>query len=81
MTPGRVPSVDRVAQGAIVATPASYRRASASTKPVYKPIRPEVARAMWHLHEMPPYAREREISTGRYSQFSAEEKQMLRSIR
>jgi hypothetical protein len=28
---------------------------------------------------MPPFAREREIETGRYRQFSAEEKQVVRN--
>jgi hypothetical protein len=31
------------------------------------------------LREMPPFAREREIETGRYSQFSSEEKHILRN--
>jgi hypothetical protein len=43
------------------------------------PLRPEVQRALQRLREMPPFAREREIETGRYSQFSAEEKQILRN--
>jgi hypothetical protein len=80
MTPGRVVSVDRIAPEASVATQAVHRTVP-SGKPVYGPVRPEVARALRQLHEMPPYAREREISTGRYSQFSAEEKQLLRSVR
>jgi hypothetical protein len=29
---------------------------------------------------MPPFAREREIETGRYSHFSLEERELLRSI-
>jgi hypothetical protein len=32
------------------------------------------------LREMPPYAREREIETGRYSQYSPAEKKLLRSV-
>jgi hypothetical protein len=43
------------------------------------PLRPEVQKALRRLSEMPPFAREREIETGRYSQFSAEEKQVLRN--
>jgi hypothetical protein len=80
MGPGRVLSVDRLVPDAIVATPAMYLTTPAS-KPLYGPLRPEVVRAMRQLHEMPPYAREREISTGRYSNFSTEEKQLLRSVR
>jgi hypothetical protein len=33
------------------------------------------------LGEMPPYAREREIERGRYRNFSAEEKDLLRALR
>jgi hypothetical protein len=43
------------------------------------PLRPEVQRALQRLREMPPFAREREIETGRYRQFSPEEKQILRN--
>jgi hypothetical protein len=31
------------------------------------------------LHEMPPFAREREIDYGRYSHFSPEERELLRN--
>lgn len=79
MMRGRVLSVDRLPPDVTVATSASYRTMP-PPKPVYEQMRPEVVRAMQHLHEMPPYAREREINTGRYSQFSAEEKQILRSV-
>jgi hypothetical protein len=40
-----------------------------------------VIRAMATLREMPPYAREREIETGRFSNFSPEEKEVLRNVR
>jgi hypothetical protein len=30
---------------------------------------------------MPPFAREREIETGRYSHYSPQEKQLLRSVK
>ena len=72
----------------MMATPASYRsarsntdrangeRASARTS---APLRPEMQRALERLHEMPPFAREREIETGRYSQFSPKDKQILRN--
>jgi hypothetical protein len=43
------------------------------------PLRPEVQKALQRLREMPPFAREREIETGRYSQFSPKEKQILRN--
>jgi hypothetical protein len=36
-------------------------------------------KALQRLSEMPPFAREREIDTGHYSQFSAAEKQILRN--
>jgi hypothetical protein len=36
-------------------------------------------RAVERLSNMPPFAREREIETGQYSQFSPEEKQILRN--
>jgi hypothetical protein len=35
---------------------------------------------MRSLREMPPFAREREIETGRYSQFSPQEKKLLRNM-
>jgi hypothetical protein len=63
----------------IVATPATYRTI-APAKTNYGPMSPEVKRAMQMLHEMPPYAREREIATGRYSHFTPQEKQLLRSV-
>ena len=71
---GRVMSEDH-----IVATQASYRTA-VPAKTVYGPMSPELKRAMQMLHEMPPFAREREIATGRYSHFTAQEKQLLRSV-
>jgi hypothetical protein len=41
--------------------------------------RREVLNAMRALHEMPPFAREREIEHGRYSHFSPDEREMLRN--
>ena len=32
------------------------------------------------LHEMPPFARQREIETGRYSHFSPQDKELLKSV-
>ena len=42
--------------------------------------RPEVLKAMRALREMPPFAREREIDFGRYSNFSPKEREMLRNL-
>jgi hypothetical protein len=74
-------------------TPATYRTAGAipahlttaqtpTEQAIVKagaPLRPEMQKALQRLSEMPPFAREREIETGRYSQFSAGEKQILRN--
>jgi hypothetical protein len=53
----------------------------ASVRLLYRQMRPELIRAMAALREMPPYVREREIETGRYSQFSSQEKTLLRTVR
>jgi hypothetical protein len=77
----------------MMATPAGYRtarfveerattdRANAgrATTQTDAPLRPEMQRALERLREMPPFAREREIETGRYSRFSPEDKQILRN--
>lgn len=66
-----------------MATPSSYRVARAAAKQdpaAHQTVRPEVQSAMRALREMPPFAREREIETGRYSQFSVQEKKLLRSV-
>ena len=42
--------------------------------------RPEVLKAMRALREMPPFAREREIDFGRYSNFSFAERELLRNM-
>ena len=69
-------------------TPSSYRAARSipqrSTTEWAAPqadvaLRPEMQKALQRLREMPPFAREREIETGRYRQFSSEEKQVLRN--
>jgi hypothetical protein len=52
-------------------------RASAQITPAR---RPEVEKAMRSLREMPPYAREREIDHGHYSNFSSEEMELLRAV-
>jgi len=80
---GPVPSLDATSM-----TPISYRAARSiperstaerATPQSDAPLRPEMQKALQRLREMPPFAREREIETGRYSQFSPEEKQILRN--
>jgi hypothetical protein len=61
-----------------MATPNSLRAAPADAKS-YSSLSPEMQKAVRALREMPPFAREREINTGRYSHFSAENKQILRN--
>jgi len=69
-------SVDR-----IVAMPSSYRVPSPLSAAQQKVAsRPEVQSAMRALREMPPFAREREIETGRYSHFPPDERELLRSM-
>jgi hypothetical protein len=68
-------SVDR-----ITATPANYRGVQPTSTAEQGPLRPELHRAMQQLREMPPFAREREIETGRYSHFSPKEKELLKHI-
>ena len=69
-----IPSTDKVN-----VTATSYRVANSTTQQSPR-LRPEVQRAMRALREMPPFAREREIETGRYSHFSPEEQEFLRSV-
>jgi hypothetical protein len=78
-----VVSVDRIG-----VTLSSYRAARSipdrstmewSTPQADAALRPEMKKALQRLREMPPFAREREIETGLYRQFSAEEKQILRN--
>jgi hypothetical protein len=68
---GPLLSVDRMSE-----TPSSYRAAHSIPDPT---LRPEMQKALQRLREMPPFAREREIETGRYRQFSSEDKQILRN--
>jgi hypothetical protein len=68
-------SVDR-----ITATPANYRGVQPTSTTEQGPLRPELHRAMQELREMPPFAREREIETGRYSHFSPKEKELLKGV-
>jgi len=73
------PSSDRAAGS----TPAHSNTERATTgraiAPASAPLRPEMQKALQRLSEMPPFAREREIETGRYSRFSPGEKQILRN--
>jgi len=72
----------------MMATLASYRTTRPNAARVHgratspqtdAPLRPEMQRARERLRNMPPFAREREIETGRYSQFSPQDKQILRN--
>jgi hypothetical protein len=74
MSHGSVLSTDRIR-----VMPSNYRVAH-STTPGNTAIRPEVQNAMRALHEMPPFARQREIETDRYSRFTAEEREQLRNV-
>ena len=67
------------AKGAMVLV--SNGRVANSTTQGYTPVRPEVQNAMRALREMPPFARLREIETGRYSHLNAEERALLRSVK
>jgi hypothetical protein len=80
---GPVLSVDRMS-----VTPSSYRAVRSiperstterATPQAHAPLRPEMQKALQRLREMPPYARQREIDFGRYSNFSPEERELLRS--
>jgi hypothetical protein len=62
-------------------TMASNYRVAYSTSQGYTPVRPDVQTAMRALREMPPFARQREIETGRYSHFTAEERALLRNVK
>ena len=74
MSHGSVLSTDEIR-----VIPSNYRLAH-STTPGNMTIRPEVQNAMRALHEMPPFARQREIETGRYSHLTAEERELLRNV-
>ena len=71
--PNRPPN----ANGVIMASAVAFR--SPAAEPASAAPRREVLNAMRALHEMPPFAREREIEHGRYSHFSPEEREMLRN--
>ena len=65
----------------ITATTNNIQMANFAKAPKDSTVRPEVQNAMRALREMPPYVREREIETGRYSHFSPEERELLRSVK
>ncbi|HXN96878.1 MAG TPA: hypothetical protein VN879_20390, partial [Candidatus Acidoferrales bacterium] len=71
--PNRPPSEN----GVTTARAAAFR--SRAAEPATAAPRREVLNAMRALHEMPPFAREREIEHGRYSHFSPQEREMLRN--
>lgn len=64
----------------IDATARSYRVADTAVAERSPNLRPEVQKAMRALREIPPFARERAIETGRYSHFSHEEREALRNF-
>jgi hypothetical protein len=65
------------ANGVTMASAVAFR--SPAVEPATAAPRREVLNAMRALHEMPPFAREREIEHGRYSHLSPEEREMLRN--
>lgn len=62
-----------------ISNASNYRRAHPAMEQ-FPSRRREVQNAIRALREMPPYAREREIDSGRYSHFSPEEREFLRSL-
>ncbi len=75
--PNRPPSANGVVMASVGASAAAFR--SPAAEHATAAPRREVLNAMRALHEMPPFVREREIERGRYSQFSPEEREMLRN--
>jgi len=74
-------SVDRIS--ATTTSNASTTRqvqAATFTTQANSSLRPQLQHAMQELREMPPFARDREIETGRYSHFSAQEREILRQV-
>jgi hypothetical protein len=61
----------------ITASTVAFR--SPAPDPATAAPRREVLNAMRALHEMPPFAREREIDHGRFSHFSPEERELLKN--
>jgi len=75
--PSPEPNPPPSANGVTMASEAAFR--SRAAEPATAAPRREVLNAMRALHEMPPFAREREIEHGRYSHFLPEEREMLRN--
>ena len=61
-----------------MATPTSYHVVRTNLTTGH--LSPTMQNAVHHLENMPPFAREREIDTGRYSHFTPAEKQILRNV-
>ena len=59
------------------ATPSSYRPAGAAIRQL-PPLRPEVQNVIRALRAMPPAARERQLDSGRYSNFTPKELEIVR---
>jgi hypothetical protein len=75
--PNRPPSANGMSMASVGASAVAFR--SPALEPATAAPRREVLNAMRALHEMPPFAREREIEQGRFSHFSPEERDMLRN--
>jgi hypothetical protein len=73
-------SVDRISAATTSNSIRANARVAKFTTQANFSVRPQVQHAMQELREMPPFAREREIETGRYSHFSAEERELLRTV-
>ncbi len=73
------PTVPNYRAGATGGTASNYRIAN-STMQQLPPPRPEVQNAIRALRAMPPDARQRQIDSGRYSNFSPEERELLSNV-
>jgi hypothetical protein len=73
-------SVDRIT-ATPTTTQSDYRMAQPAALKNTTKKKDDVQAAMRALREMPPFAREREIETGRYSQFSPQDKELLRGAK
>ncbi|HME35269.1 MAG TPA: hypothetical protein VKF84_08525 [Candidatus Sulfotelmatobacter sp.] len=62
---------------AATATSSNYRPASSTARQL-PPLRPEVQNVIRALRAMPPWARERQIDSGRYSNLTPQELQIVR---
>ncbi|HME11193.1 MAG TPA: hypothetical protein VKG25_29320 [Bryobacteraceae bacterium] len=62
---------------AVTATSSNYRPASSTARQL-PPLRPEVQNVIRALRAMPPWARERQIDSGRYSNLTPQELQIVR---